>query len=92
MLPLKAIQLLEKNLSDDAERVGIHLGKNEAFFTTANATIYTRLVEGKFPPYQQFIPKKLPVKFSVPPTCTVGVAGATVDVEAVSRRPAPRLS
>lgn len=66
LVPLKAMQLLERNLSDDAESIRIHLGTNEAMFQTARATIYTRLVEGNFPPYQQFMPKKLPVKFSVP--------------------------
>lgn len=65
LIPLKAIQLLEKNLSDDAEMIRVHLTKADAMFTTANATIYTRLIEGKFPPYQQFIPKKLPIKFSI---------------------------
>jgi DNA polymerase-3 subunit beta len=66
LVPLKAIGLLEKNLADDGEKVSIHLTKQEALFTTERATIYTRLVEGKFPPYQQFIPKKLPIKFAVP--------------------------
>jgi DNA polymerase-3 subunit beta len=66
LVPLKAIQLLERNLSDDGERIRVSLHANDALFQTERATIYTRLVEGKFPPYQQFIPKKLPIKLVLP--------------------------
>lgn len=66
LVPLKAIQLLERNLSDDGERIRVSLKPSDALFQTERATIYTRLVEGKFPPYQQFIPKKLPIKFPLP--------------------------
>jgi len=66
LIPIKAIQLLERNLTDDGERIRISLKSNDALFQTERATIYTRLVEGKFPPYQQFIPKKLPIKLPLP--------------------------
>jgi len=62
LVPLKAIQLLERNLTDDGERVRVALKTNDALFQTERATIYTSLVEGRFPPYQQFIPKKCEVK------------------------------
>ena len=62
LIPVKAIQLLERNLDADGERIGVAIGHTQAFFTTDRATICTRLVEGKFPPYQQFLPKKLPIK------------------------------
>ena len=67
LVPLKAIALLERNLTDDGERIRVALKANDALFQTERATIYTRLVEGRFPPYQQFIPdsKKLKVKLPV---------------------------
>lgn len=68
LVPLKAIALLERNLTDDGERIRVALKTNDALFQTERATIWTRLVEGRFPPYQQFVPKKAGVKFpfSVP--------------------------
>ncbi|MCU0702697.1 MAG: DNA polymerase III subunit beta [Fimbriiglobus sp.] len=63
LVPLKAIALLERNLTDDGERIRVSLKTNDALFQTERATIWTRLVEGRFPPYQQFIPKKAGVKF-----------------------------
>jgi DNA polymerase III subunit beta len=62
LVPLKAIQILERNLTDDGERVRIALRTSDAMFQTERATIHTKLVEGRFPPYQQFIPKKFAVK------------------------------
>jgi DNA polymerase-3 subunit beta len=68
LVPLKAIALLERNLSDDGERIRVALNTNDALFQTERATVYTRLVQGKFPMYQQIVPKKSNVKFplSVP--------------------------
>ena len=66
LVPIKAIQLLERNLTDDGERIRVSLKSNSACFQTERAVISTVLVEGKFPPYQQFIPKKLPIKLPLP--------------------------
>jgi len=65
LVPLKAIALLDRNLSDDGEKIRVALNANDAMFQTERATIYTRLVEGRFPPYQQFIPKKHGMKVSL---------------------------
>lgn len=66
LIPLKAITLLEKNLSDAGEVIRVALRPNAAMFQTERAMIHTRLVEGKFPPYQQIIPKKLATKLTLP--------------------------
>ena len=66
LIPAKAIQLLERNLTDDGETVQVALKANEALFQTERALIHTRLVEGRFPPYRDIIPKKHAVKLSVP--------------------------
>ncbi|MBX9626712.1 MAG: DNA polymerase III subunit beta [Gemmataceae bacterium] len=55
LVPAKAIGLLERNLTDDGELVRVALRPNEALFQTGTWTIYTRLVEGRYPPYRDII-------------------------------------
>lgn len=57
VVPLKAVTLLEKNLTDDNELVRVGLRANDALFQTERAMIYTSLVQGKFPPYRDIIGK-----------------------------------
>jgi DNA polymerase-3 subunit beta len=58
VVPTKAMQLLERNLQDGGEMVHVCLRSNEALFRTERAMIYSRLVEGRFPPYREVFPKK----------------------------------
>ena len=58
IVPTKAMALLERNLHDDDEIVRVSLRPNEVLFQTEKATIYSRLVEGRFPPYKEILPKK----------------------------------
>jgi DNA polymerase-3 subunit beta len=62
VVPTKAMHLLEKNLPDSHDLVRITLRPNEALFQTGQATIYSRLVEGRFPAYKDVLPKKTPIK------------------------------
>jgi DNA polymerase-3 subunit beta len=62
IVPTKAMGLLERLLQDAGEAVKISLRPNEALFKTERATVYSRLVEGRFPPYQELFNKKLPTK------------------------------
>jgi DNA polymerase-3 subunit beta len=62
VVPTKAMQLLERNLQDPDERVRVILRPNEALFKTERAMIYSRLVEGRYPPYREVFPKKQTVK------------------------------
>ncbi|MCI0701700.1 MAG: DNA polymerase III subunit beta [Planctomycetia bacterium] len=57
LVPLKAINLLERNLTDDKELVRVGLRTNDALFQTERAMIYTALVQGKFPAYRDHIAK-----------------------------------
>lgn len=66
ILPTKALHLLERNLQDPDEQIRVSLSPNEALFQTTRATIYTRLVEGRFPPYRDVVPKKPSVKVTLP--------------------------
>ena len=58
IVPTKAMALLERNLHDDEEVIQVVLRPNEVLFRTERATIYSRLVEGRFPPYKEILPKK----------------------------------
>jgi DNA polymerase-3 subunit beta len=58
IVPTKAMSLLERNLHDDEETVRVALKANDVLFRTERATIYSRLVEGRFPPYKEILPKK----------------------------------
>jgi DNA polymerase-3 subunit beta len=60
--PVKAMGLLERLLQDDEQPVRVSLRPNEALFQTERATIYTRLVEGKYPKYREVFPKKQTTK------------------------------
>lgn len=55
LVPAKTMALLERNLTDDGELVRVGLRPNEAMFQTERAMIYTRLVEGRYPPYRDII-------------------------------------
>ncbi|MGL6073278.1 MAG: DNA polymerase III subunit beta [Fimbriiglobus sp.] len=66
IIPLRAIQLLERNFSDDSELIKVVLKNNEAYFQTERAVIHTRLVEGRFPPYQNIIPSRATTKLDLP--------------------------
>lgn len=55
LVPAKTIGVLERNLTDDGELVRVGLRANEALFQTERAMIYTRLVEGRFPPFRDII-------------------------------------
>ena len=57
LVPLKTVNLLERNLTDDKELVRVGLRTNDALFQTERAMIYTSLVQGKFPPYRDIIAK-----------------------------------
>jgi len=56
VVPSKAMILIEKTLIDEKETVSIAIRNNDVLVKTAMATIYSRLVEGRFPRYQDVIP------------------------------------
>jgi DNA polymerase-3 subunit beta len=58
VVPVKAMSLLERNLTEDDEVVRIALRANEALMKTERAMIYSRLVEGRFPEYKRVLPAK----------------------------------
>lgn len=65
VVPKNAMTLLERNLQDAEERVRVSLRPNEVLFKTDRATIYSRLVEGRYPAYREVFPKKPTVKVTL---------------------------
>lgn len=58
IIPTKALNLVDKLVSDPSESVGIQFRENQILFSTSNATLTTNLVEGQFPPYEDVLPKE----------------------------------
>lgn len=66
LVPVKAMSLLERTLHDDNELIKVCLRANDVLFQTEKATIHSRLLEGRYPPYRDIIPKKPTVKIQLP--------------------------
>ena len=64
ILPTKAIQEINRNLTEEGE-VSITIGKNQILFDINNVLIATRIIEGEFPNYKQVIPKESPIKINI---------------------------
>jgi len=63
VIPVKALKLIERNLSDDDPPVHLTIQSgNAVLMRTESAVIYSRLVEGRFPRYQDVFPTNVEVK------------------------------
>lgn len=59
IVPLKALNLVEKAFGQTAEPVKIAIEEGKITFATSNITISARLVEGRFPRWKNILPNKL---------------------------------
>src|SRR3954453_3770520 len=67
VIPVKALKLIERNLVDDDVQVHLAIQSGTAVLVrTENAVIYSRLVEGRFPRYQDVFPSNVEVKIHFP--------------------------
>lgn len=85
--PLKFMTLLERNLVEPEEKVHWAFRPNDIVVRTERATIFSRLVEGRFPDYRA----ALPAKPEATAIATVGpllraIRQAAITVEADTRR------
>lgn len=85
LIPRRTCEVLIKALATcEAETVTFSLTKNGATFACGPATVHTKLVEGRFPPYRDIIPKKPAHKFGIPRVefaAAVKLAGGMADDE-----------
>ncbi len=84
LFPTKATDIVRK-LCEAPGLAKVVLRANDAFVTTETGTLYTRLVEGRFPPWRDVVPKKGPttVELDSESFCrAVRRAALTTDAEA----------
>jgi DNA polymerase-3 subunit beta len=63
VIPVKALKLIERNLVDDGDLVHLAIQSGTAVLVrTGGAVIYSRLVEGRFPRYQDVFPASVEVR------------------------------
>ena len=66
VIPLKALKLIDRNIDDDDPPVHLAFpGSSAVLIRTAEAVIYSRLVEGRFPRYQDVFPAAAAVKVTI---------------------------
>lgn len=58
IVPSRSMQLVERTMSDDSAEVQIALRQNEMLFRIPRATIYSRLLEGRFPRWREVFPNR----------------------------------
>ncbi len=66
VIPVKALKLIERNLDDSDPPVHLAIqGSTAVLVRTERAVIYSRLVEGRFPRYQDVFPANVEVKIKM---------------------------
>lgn len=65
VIPTKAMSLIERSVIDDAAEVHFVINANDVLVRVGSSTIYTRLVEGRFPRYRDVIPNSSKVKIDL---------------------------
>jgi DNA polymerase-3 subunit beta len=66
VVPVKALKLIERNLDDGDPPVHIAIqGTSAVLVRSESAVIYSRLVEGRFPRYQDVFPANVEVKIKM---------------------------
>jgi DNA polymerase-3 subunit beta len=65
VVPTKAMHLLQRSLPNPDETIKVGLRANDVLFEMENATIYSLLVEGRYPAYREVFPKKPTTKIQL---------------------------
>ena len=58
VIPTKALSLIERSIPDAESEALLAIHPNEALVKVGSSTIYSRLVEGRFPKYRDVIPAR----------------------------------
>lgn len=58
IVPSKAMSFIERTVSDDDGEVQVAVRQNEVLVKTPRATLYTRLLEGRFPGWRDVFPQR----------------------------------
>jgi DNA polymerase-3 subunit beta len=65
VVPSKAMQLIERSIHDEEQEVHLAFHPNDVLVRSGTSTIYARLVEGRYPEYQDVIPRDLSVSIDL---------------------------
>lgn len=65
VIPTKALSLIERSVTDDAAEIHMIVNANDVLIRCGGSTIYSRLVEGRFPRYRDVIPNGAKVKIDL---------------------------
>ncbi len=65
IIPAKTISEVVKAISDGQGKIKISLAQNQIMFQIDETTLISRLIEGRFPNYEQVIPKDVKTKTEV---------------------------
>lgn len=65
LIPRRTIELVERHLGSDSDLIKVVTTNNSAMFSGLGWTIHSKLVEGRFPPAADVIPKKCSVKINI---------------------------
>jgi DNA polymerase-3 subunit beta len=65
IVPEYAVNELTRLLTEESQDVKITFKENQVSFELGNTTLISRLIDGKFPNYEQVIPKEDPNKLSI---------------------------
>jgi hypothetical protein len=93
IIPTRSLQVIDRALSDLDAEVLIAVRSNDVLVKTPQATIYTRLVEGRFPKWRDVFPvrhKAIQVEMNVGPLYSA-VRQAAIVADEETRGPGFRL-
>lgn len=65
VIPAKAMSMIERSLDDDDTEVHIAIRDNDILIRSGASTIYSRLVEGRFPKYEAVVPQQSEVSLQM---------------------------
>ncbi len=80
IIPARSMQLLERALADTEEEISLAVRENDVLVKSPKMTLYTRLVEGRFPRWRDVFPR---LEAMTPLELTVGPFYAAVRQAAI---------
>lgn len=86
VIPVKALKLIDRNLPEGSAEVRLAFVSEAVMIRTEHASIYSRLVEGRFPRYQDVFPAKPETKIVVAAPALLAVVQQAAIVTAEESR------
>lgn len=66
ILPARALLELYRIMEDSDEEIKVCVAQNQVGFLFKNTSLFSRVIEGVFPPFEQVIPKEFTKEWTVP--------------------------